>query len=197
MRKFLTFLLAVILLAALPEIQSAQTHSSVNSAAVASMQRKLEHVQSNGALAHPDTASTEFSEQEINAYFASGSVKLPAGVQSATFQGQPGIVTSTARVDFDQLKTGRNSSNPLLSVFTGVHDVVVVAHAHGIGGQGFVHVDSVSLDGVEIPAFVLQIFVQKYLQPRYPNIGLDSRFALPDRVDTATVGLHTLTLTQK
>jgi hypothetical protein len=106
-------------------------------------------------------------------------------------------VTSTARVDFDQLKTGRNSSNPLLSVFAGVHDVVVVAHAHGIGGHGFVHVDSVSLDGVEIPAFVLQIFVQKYLQPRYPNIGLDSRFALPDRVDTATVGLRTLTITQK
>jgi hypothetical protein len=197
MRKFPTFLLAATLLAAFPEIHWAQSHSSVNSAAVASMQRKLEHVQSNGALAHPDTASTEFSEQEINAYFASGNVKLPAGVQSATFQAQPEVVTSTARVDFDQLKTGRNSSNPLLSVFAGVHDVVVVAHAHGAGGEGFVHVDSVSLDGVEIPAFVLQIFVQKYFQTRYPNIGLDSRFALPDRVDTATVGLHTLAVTQK
>ena len=52
-----------------------------------------------------------------------------------------------------------------------------------------VHVDSVSLDGVEIPSFVLELFVQKYLKPKYPNIGMDSRFALPARVDAATVGL--------
>ena len=60
-----------------------------------------------------------------------------------------------------------------------------------------VSVDSVSLDGIEIPRFVLQLFVEKYLQPKYPNIGLDSRFALPDRIDTAIVGLHKLTITQK
>ena len=75
--------------------------------------------------------------------------------------------------------------------------MVVQAHAHGSGGQGIVQVDTVSLDGVEIPRFVLQLFVEKYLQPKYPNIGLDSRFALPDRIDTATVGRHKLTITQK
>jgi hypothetical protein len=106
-------------------------------------------------------------------------------------------VTGTARVDFDQLKAGRRSSNPLLSVFTGIHEVVVVAHAQGAGGQGFVNVDSVSLDGVDIPRFVLQMFAEKYLQPKYPNVGLDSRFALPNRIDTARVGVHTLTVTQK
>jgi hypothetical protein len=58
-------------------------------------------------------------------------------------------------------------------------------------------VDSVSLDGVEVPEFVLQLFVEKYLKPKYPNIGLDSRFALPARVDAATVGLHRVTVTQK
>jgi len=33
--------------------------------------------------------------------------------------------------------------------------------------------------------------------PVYPNIGIDSRFALPVRVDAAIVGLHKVTLTQK
>jgi hypothetical protein len=197
MSASLTLLLANILLCSIAEMTSAQTHSSANSATIMATQRKLDHVQANGMSGRPDTAPTQFTEQEINSYFASGNVKLPAGVQSVTFQAQPGVVTSTAKVDFDQLKAGRNSSNPLLSAFVGVHDVVVVAHAQGVGGQGLVHVDSMSLDGVEIPAFVLQIFVQKYLQPRYPNIGIDSRFALPDRVDTATVGLHVLTITQK
>jgi hypothetical protein len=100
-------------------------------------------------------------------------------------------------VDFDQLKAGKNSYNPMLSIFSGLHDVVATAQAQGAGGQGVVHMDSVYLDGVEIPNFVLELFVQKYLKPRYPNLGLDSRFALPARVDAATVGLHKVTVTQK
>ncbi len=100
-------------------------------------------------------------------------------------------------MDFDQLKAGKNSYNPLLSIFSGLHDVVVAAHAYGAGREGFVHVDSVSLDGVEVPQFVLELFVEKCLKPKYPNIGMDSRFALPARVDAATLGLHRVTLTQK
>jgi hypothetical protein len=75
--------------------------------------------------------------------------------------------------------------------------VVVTAHAYGSQGQGLVHVDSVSIDGVEIPRFVLELFVEKYLKPKYPNIGIDSRFALPARVDAATIGVHRVILTQK
>ena len=147
--------------------------------------------------AHPDPSPTEFTEQEINAYFASGKVALPAGVRSVVFQGQPGIIVGTSRVDFDQLKAGKNSYNPLLSVFSGVHEVVVTAHAYGANRQGLVHVDSVSLDGVEVPSFVLELFVEKYLKPKYPEIGIDSRFALPARVDAATIGLHRVTIIQK
>jgi hypothetical protein len=175
----------------------AQTRSAPSSAPLANVERKLQHVESNGAQQHPDPSPTEFSEQEINAYFASGEVKLPVGVESVVFQEQPGMIVGTSRVDFDQLKAGKNSYNPLLSIFSGLHDVVVTTHAYGARGEGLVHVDSVSLDGVEVPQFVLQLFVEKYLKPKYPNIGLDSRFALPARVDAATIGLHTVSLTQK
>jgi hypothetical protein len=198
MRPFLTFLLAPIIFFTLSNTQVAQVKSSsISAAAESSIERKLQHVQSNGALAHPDQAPTEFTEQEINAYFASGAMKLPAGVQSVNFQGQPEVVIATARVDFDQIRAGSHSSNPLLSIFSGIHDVVVSAHVHGAGGQGYVNVDSVSLDGVEIPRFALEMFVEKYLQPKYPEVGLDSTFILPDRIDTAKVGLHKLTITQK
>jgi hypothetical protein len=43
----------------------------------------------------------------------------------------------------------------------------------------------------------LEYFVSKYITPKYPNIGLDSQFRLPNRIDTATVGYHKLTVTQK
>src|SRR5256885_6634033 len=196
MRRFLNLLPATVIFFTLALIAQVNP-SSKSSPAVSSMERKLQHVQSNGALAHPDQTPTEFTEQEVNSYVASGAIKLPAGVQSVNFQGQPEVVIATTRVDFDQLKAGRRSSNPLLSMFSGIHDVVVSAHVHGAGGQGYVNVDTVSLDGVEIPRFALQMFVEKYLQPKYPAVGLDSQFALPDRIDTAKVGLHKLTITQK
>jgi hypothetical protein len=196
MKACCAFLFVVIAWSLLTPHSLAQTRSAPHPAPVASIERKLEHVQSNGAQPHPDPSPTEFSEQEINAYFASGKVELPAGVRSVVFQEQPGMIIGTSRVDFDQLKAGKNSYNPLLSVFSGLHDVVVTTHAYGAKGDGFVHVDAVSLDGVEVPQFVLELFVEKYLRPRYPAVGLDSRFALPARVDAATIELHKLTVTQ-
>ena len=161
------------------------------------MQRKLQHLASNGALAHPDETPTKFTEEEINSYVNSDLVVLPDGVQSVHFSGQSGALTAAARVDFDKIKNGRGSSNPLLLIFSGSHDILVAAHAHGAGHEGFVHVDSLQLDGVEVPEFALRLFVEKYLQPKYPNIGIDSQFALPDRIDTARIGYHELTVTQK
>jgi hypothetical protein len=41
------------------------------------------------------------------------------------------------------------------------------------------------------------MFVEKYVTPRYPDVGLDSTFALPAKIETATVGPHKLTVVQK
>jgi len=197
MKVVSVFLLAVTFTCLLPPDCLSQNRASVNSTLVAALEKKVQHLQSNADRKPPDSTPTEFSEAEINAYFASGNIDLPDGVQSVALQEQPGIVIGTSRIDFDQLKAGKNSYNPLLSVFSGVHDVIVTAHAYGAHGQGFVHVDSVSIDGVEVPQFVLEIFVQKYLKPKYPDVGIDSRFALPVRVDAATVGLHKVTVIQQ
>lgn len=171
----------------------AQSNSSVSP----TFDRKLQHLEANAAATPPDQTPTEFSEQEINTFVASNEVQLPQGIQSVKFQGQPDVIVANTRVNFDELKAGKMSSNPLLSMFSGVHDVVVSAHAHGAGGKGYVDVDTVTLDDVEIPRFVLETFVEKYVQPKYPEVGLNSTFALPDRIDTAKVGLHKLTVTQK
>jgi hypothetical protein len=160
-------------------------------------EQKLHHLEVNGVATIPDQTPIEFSEQEINDYVASDHVQLPEGVQSVKFQAQPGIIIANARIDFDKLRAGKMSANPLLSMFSGVHDVVVAAHAHGTGGKGYVNVDTVSLDEVEIPRFALEAFIEKYMQPKYPQVGLDSVFVLPSRIDTAKVGLHKLIVTQK
>jgi hypothetical protein len=197
MKSRFLFSVLILLLTNLTLDSWSQNNSGTNSSLVATTEQKLQRLEDNGAQSSPSSDPTEFTEQEINAYVASGNVKLPAGVQSVVFREQPQIVVGTARVDFDQLKAGKNSYNPLLSVFSGLHDVVATAHAHGVHGEGIVHVDSVSIDGVDVPPFILNLFVEKYLKPKYPDIGIDSRFALPARVDTAIVGLHKVTVTQK
>jgi hypothetical protein len=186
----LIFIAASLLATALPA-------SSRNSPEAAGLARKLGHIEANAKSRHPDQSPTTLTEQEVNAYLASDQIELPAGVESVKLQAEPGIINGTAHVNFDRVREGVHSSNPLLSVFSGVHEVAVFTHARGASGQGNVHVDSVSLDGIEVPNFVLELFVEKYLQPKYPQIGIDSRFTLPDRIDTATVGQHQITLTQK
>ena len=193
-RSLIVFL---VLTAAASAAETSKPRTARPLSEAAAMDQKLRRIETNAQLAHPDPAPTTFTEQEANAYLGSDQLKLPAGVRSVKLQGTPGIITGEAQVDFDRIREGTRSSNPLLSIFSGVHEVVVVAHAYGSRGQGHVHVDSVSLDGVEIPEFVLELFVENFLQPKYPQIGLDSQFALPDKIDAATVGLHQLTVTQK
>jgi hypothetical protein len=189
------FLLLLFLVSALTSSFS-QARAGRNSKPAAEMERKLEHLLTNSKRQHPDPAPTVFTEEEINAYLASGEVQLPAGVESVRFEEEPGVLTANLKVDFDQLKAQHNSGNPLLQIFTGTHAIDGRAHAHGADGSAFVNVDSVSLDGIEIPRLVLQLFVDQYLRPQYPQAGLDSQFALPARIETVVVGSHQLTITQ-
>src|SRR5690348_10491138 len=72
--------------------------------AAASAERKVDHIKTNSALAHPDPKPTEFTEQEINVYLASGKIQLPDGVKSVRLVGVDGVVTGVSRVDFDKIK---------------------------------------------------------------------------------------------
>jgi len=166
-------------------------------AAADSADRKFHKIEMNGRRAEPDQTPTVLTEREINAYVASGRVKLPKGVNRVRFSGSQGSVTTDATIDFDKVTEGRGSFNPLMALFSGVHDVEVVSHGQGSGGVGHVVIDSVSIDGVHVPQIALQYFVDHYIKPKYPDLGLTSKFELPDRIDTSMIGDHVLTLTQK
>jgi hypothetical protein len=189
-------LLAAGLAAQQPRKPASQTEAMYQSA-TASADRKFEHIAQNAQRQPPDQAPTVLAEREVNAYVNSPNVKLPTGVKSVRFSGRPGVIEATARVDFDEITASRRSGNPLLSLFSGVHDVHAVAHAEGSGGQGRVEIQSVDLDGTTIPRVALEFFVEHYIAPKYPNVGMDSTFKLPYRIDTAVVGQGTLTVTQK
>lgn len=175
-----------------PVVQVGSTHRLAES-----MQRKLDRIRDNAQLAHPDATPTVLTEEEVNDYLASGRVQLPQGVRKVSLAGRSGVVDGFVTVDFDEISAGQRSSNPLLSIFSGIHNVQVEGDASGNGRQGKVHIRNVAIDGIDVPRVALEYFVEKYITPKYPNVGLDSQFPLPDKIDTATVGYHKLTVIQR
>jgi hypothetical protein len=187
-----------------PAQQAQQSSASQTSAAhnaghrlADSLQAKLDHIQQNGEQEHPDQTPTVMTEEEVNDYIAAGRISLPQGVKKLRMEGRSGVVTAFLNVDFDQIREGQNSSNPMLSLFSGQHDVRVEADAAGSGREGRVHVREVTIDGFSVPRMALEYFVSKYITPKYPNVGIDSLFQLPNKIDMATVGYHKVTITQK
>lgn len=195
--KTIVIVLALLTLGRAQQPPAASSTQAMYNSAAASADAKFRHIEENARRHPPDQTPTVLSEREINAYIASGRVQLPVGVRTVAFTGQNGVLNTTARVDFDAITAQSRSSNPLLSLFSGVHDVHAVAHASGSGGQGQVHIDSIDLDGTTIPRMALEFFIDHYLRPKYPEVGLDSTFALPSRIDTARIGDHQLIVTQK
>lgn len=167
-------------------------------AAADSFQRKVDFIKSNAAKPQPSHMPTVFSQEEINAYFSERRLKIPEGVQKVTFALQPEQVTAFTRVDFEKLRQSRPSMNPLLAIFDGVHDCQVVAHAESAGpGRVRVRVEAVNIDGMNVPHMALQMFVNHYVKPKYPNVDLDAEYKLPTRIDTATIKTEQGVIVQK
>jgi hypothetical protein len=124
-------------------------------------------------------------------------VKLPKGVSHLRLAAQPGIIDGHAQVDFAEVMQGRGSNNPLYGMFSGSHDVHVVAQAWGEHGVGTIRAKSVDFDGVQIPQFALEWFAQHYLTPKYRNVGITSTFKLPQRIESAVVEAGKVKLIQR
>lgn len=167
------------------------------SAAAQSFQAKLDFLEHNGEANPVQRHSTQINANEVNAWFREGGYKLPQGVEKVVFHSTAETIQANSTVDFDAVKAGKKNLNPLLSMFSGVHDVEVTAAASADGGTGHVNIQTVVIDGVSVPHLALEMFVSKYLKPKYPNIGLENEFKMPDHIDTATVGNDTAVLTQR
>jgi hypothetical protein len=167
-------------------------------AAADSFQKKVDFIKINAAKPQPSQTPTVFSREEINAYFSERRLKIPEGVQKVTFDLQSDQVTAFTRVDFERLRQSRPSLNPLLAIFDGVHDCQVVAHAENAGpGRVRVRVESVNIDGMNVPRMALQMFVNHYVKPKYPNVDLDAEYKLPARIDAATIKTQQGVIVQK
>ena len=200
MKRRLFFILPVVLLAATATVvagRKPEPQHDNHSPDYRAMEQKIAYLKQNAAKPHPDPKPTELTEREANAYFNEGGVKLPKGVSHVRLTSTPGVIDGHAQVDFEALTQGKTSANPLFSLFSGTHDIHVVAQATASNGTGSIRAQSVSLDGIELPQMLLQLFVQHFLTPKYPNVGITSTFKLPLHIDNAIVDTGRVRLTQK
>lgn len=188
------FFLALLLLATCALLAEAARHTP----AYTSMDRKISTLESNADNQHAQPQTTVLTQDELNAYFREGGVQIPKGLSDVRFNLREGVVRGSSKVDFDTLAAGHGGGNPLYSIlFTGTHDVDVDARASGSGGHGTVTVQTVKLDGVEIPKSALEYLIRYYVRPRYPQVGMTSVFKLPAKIDSAQIQQGRVTLTQK
>ncbi len=169
-----------------------------HSAEFHAIEQKLAYLKLNAAKAHPDPKPTELTEAEANAYFNEGGVKLPKGVSQVHLTARPGVLDAHAKIDFEEIMQGHGSTtNPLYAMFSGKHDVEVVAQASGTNGTGSIQVQSILLDGSEVPRWALEFFVQRYITPKYPNVGMTTTFKLPLKIESAAVESGRVRLAQR
>lgn len=197
MKRYLIWIAAALALAVSVASGQYVPPGDNHSASYRAIEQKLAYLKLNAARPHPDPRPAELTEPEVNAYFAEGGVRLPKGVSQVHLAARPGVIDGHAHVDFEELMQGRGKNNPMYSMFSGSHDVHVVAEASGTNGIATIKAQTIELDGTAIPDWVLQLFVQRFITPRYPNVGMTSTFKLPLRIQTARVEGGKVVLEQK
>jgi len=157
---------------------------------------KLKRMVANSMREQPDQTPTVLSDFEVNSFVLAGGLPMPTGVKRVAFETKPGVINALAKVDFDEITASKRSSNPLLYLFRGLHDVHTTAAAQGSGGEAKIEVQTVEIDGVKVPRVALEYFVEHYVTANHPGVGLTTTFHMPDRIDLAIVGQHQVTFTQ-
>lgn len=132
----------------------------------------------------------------VNSYFAGpGRARLPRGISHLLLSSQPGEIIGSARVNFDEIRAGRRL-NPLLGqMFTGTHQLVATARVVSDRAPAAqLDIDSVAIDGQQIPNVLIDLALLEFVQPRHPEISRHFAVRLPRHVRRALVGNNRVTL---
>jgi hypothetical protein len=127
------------------------------------------------------------TENEVNAYLKyHGPGFLPAGVRDPAVRITPDRVFGSADVDFGEFS--RTAGNPadwgpkvLAAMFKGSQRVAVSGRMVAQNGQANVKIETVVVGTTTVPDWLVDLLLEKYLQPRY-KFDLSKPIALPDHV---------------
>ncbi len=170
--------------------------SGISEAAATQMEQKLarllehagnaEHAAGNAGSPAP----TVLSEDEINSYFQYKlGTRTPKGVSEIQLDLHPDRPSGAAMVDFEQVKAAsKKPVNPLLDhLLTGRKPISVAGRFTSSGGSGLFHLEQVSIGGLTLKGYLLDLVVRSFVLPRYPQVAIGRPFELPANIEQITV----------
>ncbi|MGH9518091.1 MAG: hypothetical protein ACRD2D_00510 [Terriglobales bacterium] len=117
-----------------------------------------------------------------------GAARLPAGVSDVRMNAEPGALTGSARVDFDQLRS-QGKDAWLLAMFRGVHTVAArAAVVSATAPRATLTIQQVWLDGREIPGFLVDAAIAAFVTAKHPKLGRTFTVPLPRHATAVTEG---------
>jgi hypothetical protein len=131
-----------------------------------------------------------FSVAEANAYAREEARReVGDGLRNARVWFSPGKASGSAVVDFVKLQTERGRPPGLLLrwMLQGEKEVQVSVKVEARDGKGKIDVDEVYLEGVGIPKGAVDLLIEYYLLPRYPDAKIGQWFELRHQVERITV----------
>lgn len=162
------------------------------STAVATTRQKIQQIETESLK---PGARVTFTTGEINAY-AREQVMAVVGdaIKQPKLEFASGRATGSAVVDFVKLQTQRGQPPGALLrwALRGEKALTVRLRFRSANGEGQVDVEEVELAGVPLSGRALDLVIDYYLRPRYPDIAIGEPFELRhkvDRIDLTALGV--------
>jgi hypothetical protein len=150
--------------------------------------RKLDAIES-GRL-RPGSR-VEFSASGLNAWIREEAGQyFPGAVTNLRLDLANNAATASGNVDFVKLRQTATGESPgwiMRNLFSGERSVVVSARVASSGGNARVDVDRIEISGVPIEGRALDLLIQTYVRPTFPDVKLSEWFRLADRVDHLSI----------
>ena len=154
----------------------------------ARLQLKIERITQHGAARAKVASRTPISETEVNSYlrYELGD-RIPAGVTDPWVSIlDNGRLSGTATVDLARVRQSRKSTGMLdpFSYLTGAMPVAVNGVLRTKNGTGTFALESASISGMPVPAWMLQEIVSYYSKSESApqGVSIDKPFALPSGI---------------
>ena len=143
-----------------------------------------------GSLSGRSFGEIRITEIEINSYLHYElAPAFPSGLSSLRLKFQPNRPQGWLQVNFDQLKGNfETPPNPLMDYFLqGEHTMGVEGTFYTANGMGRFQLETVTVDGITVPRFVVDFLIEHYLRAHFPNADPNRPFHLPSSIQKIVV----------
>lgn len=142
-------------------------------------------------------STISFSLAEANAY-AREEVRnqVADGLRNTKVWFGDSVASGSATIDFVQVQTARGRPPGMLMrlMLSGEKDIQVTVRLASRPGEAKIDIEEVYINGFSVPQTMVDLLIEYYLTPRFPDAKIGQWFELRHNVDTIAVGPAALQL---